>query len=220
MGKPMENRSKAATLASARGFLFSLTILCLVGAGAWFGYVQFFTKGLQHLPAKVCEDTVDRKLVTQVLPSARSAEESSRRRHSGEDLEFYCHVDTSGDSSLLGETRVRAVSKGDWLKSYQEGKDIDHYVRASFGDIEALASRDSEYAAIYVPCTPQPTNNAASDRAVITRVFVSGASKEAGVALRQTLTDIAYQLTEHVYKIAECQEIRNFPSQLPRYQGQ
>ncbi|GHI04450.1 hypothetical protein [Streptomyces cellostaticus] len=35
--------------------------------------------------------------------------------------------------------------------------------------------------------------------------------------LRQALTDFAYQLTQHAYKLAECKDSRGFPKELPRY---
>ncbi len=151
MDKANPSQEKAATWASAKGFFVGLTVLCVAGAAVWFGYVQFFTKGLDHLPAKVCDGTVERDTVKQVLPSARSAEEGSKRQSSGEDLTFYCHVDTSGDASLWGEARIRPLSRADWLESYQESGDGSRLSRASVDGIEALARSDDKYAAVYVP---------------------------------------------------------------------
>ncbi|MGW2720335.1 hypothetical protein [Streptomyces sp. NPDC001492] len=214
-----ENRGPKATRHGAKGLLFSLTALSLAGVGIWFGYVQFFTKGLEHLPSKICGGTVERGMVIQVLPSARSAEEGSKRQNAGDDFTFYCHVVTSGDSSLWGEARVRPVSKTDWIKSYRGNGGDNQIIRTSVDGIEAVAQLDTEHAEVYVPCVPPavPSYNASEDYAVITTVEADGDVKATGTALRQTLTDIAYQLTKHTYKLAECQDPRDFPEELPRY---
>ncbi|MGW6927181.1 hypothetical protein ACWGA9_38960 [Streptomyces sp. NPDC054950] len=45
-----------------------------------------------------------------------------------------------------------------------------------------------------------------------------GDSRASGAALRQAVTDFAYQLTKHAYELAECQARRTLPEELPRYQ--
>ncbi|MEU0344691.1 hypothetical protein ABZ092_38630 [Streptomyces bobili] len=216
-----ENKEQAAFRASAKGFLFSLTVLCLAGVAVWFGYMQFFTKGLEHLPAKVCEGTVERETVVDVLPHARSAEEGSDQHNSGDNLTFYCHVVTSGDSSLWGRAQIRPVSKDKWLASYRDSGGDNRIIRVSVNGIEAVAQLDPENttAGVYVPCVPPvvPSYNTPEAYAVITEVSVGGDTKATGGALRQALTDVAYRLTEHAYELAECKDSRNFPEDLPRY---
>lgn len=89
------------------------------------------------------------------------------------------------------------------------------------GDIEALAQVGTHAAtsSVYVPCAPPgvPKYNASEPYAVVSQVSISGPAKAKGVPLRQTLTDIAYQLTQHAYKLAECKNHRDFPRALPRY---
>ncbi|MFI8238826.1 hypothetical protein ACIF83_16400 [Streptomyces sp. NPDC085866] len=217
------SKKRAVVEYSAKNFLLSLAGLCLAGLVVWFGYVQFFTKGLEHLPVTMCENTVERDQVVQVLPQARSAEEASMHQNAGDDFTFYCHVVTSSASSLWGETRVRPVSKADWLESYRGSGGDKRIIRASADGIEAVAQLDPEdgVAAVYVPCAPPavPSSDASEDYAVITEVSVRTYEdpKATGTALGQTLTDIAYQLTEHAYKLAECKESRDFPAKLPRY---
>ena len=214
-----ETRAPKETRHGAKWFLFSLTALCLAGVSIWFGYVQFFTKGLEHLPSKLCEGAVERNLVVQVLPSTRSAEEGAKHQNSGDDLTFYCHVDTSGDSSIWSEARVRPISEADWIASYRGSGGDNGIIRSSADDIQAVAQPDTEQAEVYVPCTPPAvsSSNTSEDYAVITRVEAAGEVKETGTALRQTLTDIAYQLAKHAYKLAECQGTHDFPQELPRY---
>lgn len=213
-----ENRESTSTRYNAKGLLLSLTVLCLVGVAAWFMYAQFFTKGLERLPAKICEGAVERDTVIQVLPAARSAEEGARRGNSGNDQVFSCHVSTSDDSSLLGRSWVRPVSKADWLASYGGSGGNNQVIHKSVGGIEALAQLDTEQAAVYVPCVSSAlsSGDASDDYAVITSLEAGGDLKETGTALRQSLTDIAYQLTKHAYKLAECEGPRDFPEELPR----
>ncbi|MFE7277466.1 hypothetical protein [Streptomyces sp. NPDC057623] len=215
-----ENRESTSTRYNAKGLLLGLTALCLAGVAVWFAYAQFFTKGLERLPSKICEGTVERDTVTQVLPSARSAEEGSKRGNPGDDQVFSCHVATSGDSSLLGRSWVRPVSKADWLESYGGSGGNSQVIRTSVGGIEALAQLDTEQAAVYVPCVSPAlsSGDASDDYAVITRLEAGGDLKATGAALRQNLTDIAYQLTKHAYKLAKCQGSRDFPEELPRYE--
>lgn len=214
-----ENRAPKETKHGAKLPLFRLAALCLAGVSIWFGYVQFFTKGLEHLPAKLCEGAVERDLVVQVLPSARSAAAGAKRQNSGDDLTFYCHVDTSGDSSIWSEARVRPVSEAEWIASYRGSGGDNGIIHSSADGIQAVAQLDTQQAEVYVPCTPPtvPSYNSSEDYAVITRVVTAGEVKATGTALRQTLTDIAYQLAKHAYKLAECQGTHDFPRELPRY---
>ncbi|MFE0389441.1 hypothetical protein ACFW1F_36065 [Streptomyces bungoensis] len=161
-----------------------------------------------------------RDTVKEVLPSARSADSGSDIRGSGDDLHLWCHVDTSDDSWLSGEARVQPASRAEWLDYYGPSGG-QRVIRVSVGDIEALAQVGTHAAtsSAYVPCAPPgvPKYNASEPYAVVSQVSISGPAKAKGVPLRQTLTDIAYQLTQHAYKLAECKDHRDFPQELPRY---
>ncbi|GGL11936.1 hypothetical protein GCM10010094_86090 [Streptomyces flaveus] len=69
-------------------------------------------------------------------------------------------------------------------------------------------------------CAPPvvPSYNASAAYAVITEVSIGGDAKATGATLRQTLPDVAYRLTEHAYKLAECKAPRDFSEELPRYE--
>jgi hypothetical protein len=54
---------------------------------------------------------------------------------------------------------------------------------------------------------------------VVGEAWLHGPAKAKGVALRQALTDFAYQVTQHAYASAECKAPRNFPKELPRYES-
>ncbi|MFF2509679.1 hypothetical protein [Streptomyces sp. NPDC058086] len=72
---------------------------------------------------------------------------------------------------------------------------------------------------MYVPCAPPgvPSYNASQPYAVVGEARI-GPAKATGVPLRQALTDFAYQLAKHAYKLAECKDPRGFPEELPRYE--
>ncbi|MFF2212532.1 hypothetical protein [Streptomyces antibioticus] len=214
-----ENREWIATKESAKGFFFCLAVLCLAGGAAWFGYVQIFTKGLERLPAKVCDGAVDRDVVIRALPKTRSAEESATRQGVGQDLHFSCQVYTSGEPFLTGWVDVERASPQAWLRYY--GADVgDDAVRVSVDGIEALAKLNaSGRASVYIPCAPKGVQADESSRpyAIIAEANVIAAEEEAGAAVRQAVTDVAYQLAKHSYKLVECQAPRGFPDELPRY---
>ncbi|MBN0045291.1 hypothetical protein JS756_14465 [Streptomyces actuosus] len=193
--------------------LVGFALLCVAG---WYGYVQFFTRGLETLPARVCDGAVERDLVVQALPPSRDARERAVNSSTSEDFTWNCRVVTSGDSVLWGQTHLSPVSKVDWVKGHN-----GRIVRAAVGDIEALAEIDTEEAAVYVPCTPRSEllRNSSPNYAVLTSMSVGGDTKAKGALLLQILTDIAYEQAKHAYGLAECQGHRDFPSELPRYQS-
>ncbi|WP_328768275.1 hypothetical protein [Streptomyces sp. NBC_00286] len=206
---------------SAKSFAISLMVLCLAGTAAWFGYIQIFTKGLERLPTKVCDRAVERDLVIRTLPRTRTAEEGSSKRHEGEDLTFSCHVYTSADSILSGMARVEDASTQQWLNHYGASTDGDA-VRVSAVGVEALAQLDSGsgISSVYVPCVPRGSRakEANESYAIITEASVIGDGRASGAALRQAVTDFAYQLTQHTYELAECRDPRTLPDKLPRYE--
>ncbi|MFF8973218.1 hypothetical protein [Streptomyces sp. NPDC014995] len=216
MDKSTWSRERIATWESGRGFLLCLVVLSLLGGATWL----FFIKGLYLLPDEMCEGTLERGTVTRVLPQARSAEDGSDRRGAGSDFTFSCYVTTSNDSSLSGQARVQPVSSEKWLASYRGSGGDNRFVRVSLDGIEALARLDTGNAAVYVPCDPPvvPSYNASEDYAVTTEASVSGDTKATGTALRQLLTDVAYELAEHAYQRAGCRQTVDFPEELPRYE--
>ncbi|WP_225840071.1 hypothetical protein [Streptomyces sp. NK08204] len=182
---------------------------------------MFLNKGLYLLPDKMCEGTLQRDMVKQVLPNARSADSGSYSQGAGSDLSFGCHVSTTNHSWLSGKARVQPASPKEWLEYYRNPGDQNRIVRVSVGKIEALTQIDSsgDTASVYMPCTPPsvPEYNASESYAVVGEAWIKGPARVKGVPLGQTLTDFAYQLTQHAYKLAECKGARDFPEELPRY---
>lgn len=203
---------------NARVILLFLVVLGLFCGGGW----AFLNKGLYVLPDKMCEGTLKRDTVKQVLPKARSADSGSDVQGSGSGLSFWCHVNTSNDSSLSGEARVQPVSREQWISDYRQFGGQHQIIRVSAGDMEALAQIDpsADTSSVYVPCVPSglPERDASRPYAVIGESRIYGSAKVTGVPLRQALTDFAYQLSRHAYELAECKGHRNFPAQLPRYE--
>ncbi|MFH9554362.1 hypothetical protein [Streptomyces sp. NPDC017435] len=217
MDKSMWSRERMATWKSGKGLALCLVVLSLLGGATWL----FFIKGLYLLPEKMCEGTLERSVVTKVLPNARSVDNGSHSRGVGDNLSFSCYVTTSNDSSLSGEARVQSSSSEEWLKRYQENSGQKTVIRVSLGNIEALAQINSKSgtSSVYVPCTPPvvPEHNASEPYAVIGEARVDGSAEIGGGPLRQTLTDFAYRLTRHAYELAECKDAGAFPEELPRY---
>lgn len=211
MERSQTSRTKVILL-----FFVALGLFC--GAG-WL----FLNKGLYLLPDKMCEGTLKRDMVKQVLPRAQSADSGSDSQGAGDNLSFWCHVTTSDDVSLSGEARVQSVSQQQWLDNYRESG-ARHVIHVSVGDIEGLAQIDpgTDTSSVYVPCVPPavPSYNASEPYAVIGETRVYGSAKATGVPLRQALTDFAYQLSKRAYKLAECKAPRDFPAELPRYKDQ
>ncbi|MCX4435899.1 hypothetical protein [Streptomyces mirabilis] len=183
----------------------------------------FLNKGLYLLPGKMCEGTLERGMVKSVLPSARSADSGSHNQGAGYDLTFWCHVTTTNDSSISGEARVQPTSREKWLAYYRGSGSQNRIIRVSVGEIEALAQvdPDADTSSVYVPCAPPgvPSYNASQPYAVVGEARTHGPAKATGVPLRQALTDFAYQLAKHAYKLAECKDPRDFPKELPRYEN-
>ncbi|MFE9678621.1 hypothetical protein ACFYO5_31685 [Streptomyces sp. NPDC006259] len=217
MEKPTWSPEKLATWNTGRGFLLCLVVLSLLGGAAWI----FLIKGLYLLPEEMCDGTLKRSMVTQLLPQARSAKDGSDRRGTGDDFSFSCYVTTSNDSSISGQVDIRPISKDEWVKNYQGDGEDHSTVRISAKGVEAVAqlNADSPAAGVYVSCIPPviPSYNASKPYAVVTEVTVAGDTKATGSGLRQALTDIAYRLTKHAYELAECKDSHHFPEDLPRY---
>ncbi|MFF4591315.1 hypothetical protein [Streptomyces sp. NPDC001388] len=221
MDKSTWSRERIATYESGKGLLICLVALSLLGGVTWL----FFIKGLYLLPEKMCQGTLERSVVTRVLANARSAHEGSDSRGVGENLHFSCYVTTSNDSGISGEARVQPVSSEEWLTHYEEKTGGQKkVVHVTLGDIEALAQIDDSEgtSSVYIPCRPPavPEYNASEPYGIYGEARVEGSAKITGGPLRQTVTDFAYQLTRRAYELAECKDTRDFPAELPRYQGE
>ncbi|MFF3917032.1 hypothetical protein ACFYZB_26780 [Streptomyces sp. NPDC001852] len=182
----------------------------------------YFIKGLYLLPDKVCDGAVQRDIVVRTLPRARTADEWADQGGTGRRSSFACRVSTSGDSILSGQVDLRESSKAAWVDSYGSLA-ASRIVRASKDGVEALAQMDDGRgsASVYIPCAPTDLeeSNASHAYALIADADVTGKSRATGAELRQDLTDFAYQLTKHAYKLAECEGFRGFPEKLPRYEN-
>lgn len=206
---------------SGRRFIASLLGLGLAGTGIGFAVHYALTSGLERLPDRMCEGVLAQSTVKEALPKARSADTGSRAYGAGADLEFWCYVNTSGDSALSGRVRVQPLSQKEWLKYYRGAGGRNRVIRVSADDMEAVArvGPDETTTSVYVPCAPPgvPSYNASEPYAVVAETRVDGAAGAEGVPLRQTLTDFAYRLSRHAYELAECKAQRDFPAELPRY---
>ncbi|MFH9572158.1 hypothetical protein [Streptomyces sp. NPDC017230] len=222
----VEGKRKFFSLAyDAKGFILSLAFLALLGGVGWFGYAQIFTKGLERLPAKICDGAADRGHAADLLPSARSAsvtaEGEDGRKEDG-DFVFSCQISTSNDSLLSGSVRMGEVSVEDWVSRYRPYSDSE-VVRVSVDRVSALAQLDEEYgtSSVYVPCFSEGAGLGDSGglHALVARAHVIGESRLTGAELRQAVTDFAYQLTKRAYALGECEPGVDFPERLPRYES-
>ncbi len=211
------SRTQPATWSSVKAFFLIMLIIGLFCGTGW----AFLNKGLYLLPNKMCDGTLERDTVKQVLPKARSADSGFDSQGAGGNLTFWCHVTTSNDSILSGKAQVEPVSRDKWLEYYQGSGKRNQLIRVSVGNIEALARIDSSAntSSVYVPCAPPsvPSYNSYQPYAVVGETWIDKPANTKGMPLRQTLTDFAYQLAQHAYKLAECKEPRDFPKELPRY---
>ncbi|WP_157878566.1 hypothetical protein [Streptomyces chattanoogensis] len=191
----------------------------LLGAGV-FGFLEFFTKGLDRLPAKVCHGAVDREIAASALPDTRKAYEGGKSDPSGETFTSTCYVKTSSNfisegSIISGEAELGDATSTSWSNRFTasgNGKKFE----ASSGGIKAISY--PERSSIYVPCTPpgKKKEQARQAYALIVEARTIGETRVTGTPLRQAITDFAYQLARHAYKVGECQEPRKFPAELPR----
>ncbi|MFJ9034181.1 hypothetical protein ACIRQP_38130 [Streptomyces sp. NPDC102274] len=191
-----------------------VALVCtLLGAGV-FGYLEIFTKGLDKLPAKVCDGAIDRKTAASALPDTRKAlERGVLHTTSGGDFMFSCYVKTnSQDSIISGEAETHDASVENWSDAAESRP--ENAIKASAGNVEAITWPDR--VTIYVPCTPPGKNKkkALESHALIAEARTIGDTRATGAPLRQAITDFAYQLIKHAYKAGKCQEAQEFPDEL------
>ncbi|MEU8654010.1 hypothetical protein [Streptomyces sp. NPDC048737] len=195
------------------------TATLALAIGAWFSYQEFFTKGLDNLPSRVCDEGVERDTVRRVLPDTRSAEEGADINGSGDSFIFSCRIYTANDSILSGEAKIQDSSQKTWEKYYKSygGEPKGATVQTSSDGIYALAKED--FASVYTPCVPNESrsDDASQEYALVTEVRVIGESRTTGIDLHQALTDFAYQITRRAYSLGDCQSPQDFPEKLPRF---
>ncbi|MDR6980575.1 hypothetical protein J2X68_007315 [Streptomyces sp. 3330] len=188
-------------------------------AGSWISYQQLFTKGLDHLPAEVCDGAARRDTVIRLLPDTRSAEEDGETHGAGDTFMFGCHVYAGDDSLLSGEVKIQDSSRQAWETYYKSygGPSQGSAEQTSASGIYALSR--GKFASIYVPCVPSGSNpdDASQAYALISEVRVIGESRASGLGLHQALTDFAYELTRHAYDLGKCENGQSFPDKLPRW---
>ncbi|MEV8405506.1 hypothetical protein AB0R12_06775 [Streptomyces niveus] len=203
--------------AETKKSLIVVAVCIALTGGGFFGYQQIFTKGIDRLPAKPCAGAVDRSIVADALPAARTADERGKITESvNNQFTFWCYVRTE-DSTVSGEAKSGFATEEVWRQSYQGQRDGDP-VSVSVGEVKAIGLEN--LATVYVPCTPPQQADYKVERthSLTANVRTIGESRVQGVALRQVLMDFAYQLTKHAYKIGKCKEARDFPDRLPRIQ--
>ncbi|MFD3357034.1 hypothetical protein [Streptomyces fradiae] len=188
--------------------------IVLAAVGGVFGYSEIFTKGIDRLPDRPCGGAVARDLVTQALPSSRTAEERGRMVPTSKDLAFYCSVSTD-DSTLSGEVRGTDSSVGTW-RDHFAGPLAGTSVEVVAADVRAIST--PKLATVYVPCTlPQHKKGSAAEAYSLTaEARTIGPTRAKGDELRQVVADFAYQLLRHAYEAGGCKEARDFPDALPR----
>ncbi|WP_159043085.1 MULTISPECIES: hypothetical protein [unclassified Streptomyces] len=187
---------------------------CVLMAGAVFGYVEVFTKGIDRLPERPCGGAVDRGLAADALPSAGKAEERGRlNTRSDGDFLFACYVRTA-DSTISGEAQTGGATEAEWREAHRSDLG-EGAVQVSEGGVRALALPTVAW--VYVPCTPRRfTEKTRRPHSLTVEARTIGETGLHGDALRQVVLDFAYQLARHSYGAGECQEQRKFSEELPR----
>lgn len=203
-----------AAPARRRTLLLRAGAAVVVAAILAFSYVTLFHSGLNRLPERPCEGGVERDTAAAALPDARAAYERGVQHESGDDFKYFCYVKTSSGSIISGEAEVGRGTYETWPVR-QSLKDTPAVEVAAPG-VRALATENSAF--VFVPCTPR--NEKKHPKLPPLGLFVQARTVDdtrvEGAELRQLVTDFAYQLTKHTSKLADCQEPRIFPAQLPR----
>ncbi|WP_329075694.1 hypothetical protein [Streptomyces niveus] len=204
--------------AETKKSLIVVAVCIVLAVGGFFGYQQIFTKGIDRLPAKPCAGAVDRSIVADALPAARTAEERGKitTTSASNQFTFWCYV-SAGDSIISGEAESGFATEEGWRESYSSKVDGDP-VSVSAGEVKVIAL--DNLASVYIPCTPprQAEYKVERTHSLVSDVRTIGESRVQGVALRQALMDFAYQLTKHAYRVGKCKDARDFPDELPRIQ--
>lgn len=221
-----ETEEKAIQLHTGRNIFIGLLLIAVVGGG----FFLFFNKGLYMLPDKVCDSSVDRGLAIRTLPLTRAAHHRTGQYRTGADFQYFCFVSTSSGSRMEGNVSIQDASDSEWADDH--GPLAGHrVVKTSKEGIRALAQigedANDSHASVYVACTTPldpygldgTTDTKPHTYALVTDADVLGKTSATGSELRQNLTDFAYQIARHAYKLAKCQEPRHFPEQLPRYKS-
>lgn len=195
--------------------LLSIGAGCLLLAGGFAGYRFLFTNGLDELPHQVCSGAVDREIAIRALPPSRSAEEGDRSGTPGQHFFYSCYIYAGDDSTISGEAQASDSSVATWVNFYKGKRGGDKLVRVGQGPVQAL-SLPGGLVSVYVPCTPPRTDpgEAVQSYALVTEARTIGETRAKGEDLRQAVTDFAYAITKHAYRVGECQEHISFPANL------
>lgn len=191
-------------------------LICIILGLGVFGYLEIFTKGLERLPAKVCDGAVDREIAADALPDTRKALERGKMLTTWNGFTFACYVKVgSQDSIISGEAKTADASEATW-RTRTEGDGEGKEVKMPSGQVEIISWRDQ--AEVYIPCVPpgKKKEKALQSYSLITQARTIGETRIKGDQLRQAITDFAYQTARHAYKIGGCQERQEFPDELPR----
>ncbi|MDI3407654.1 hypothetical protein [Streptomyces cavernicola] len=181
---------------------------CLVGAavfgGAFFAYQELLLSGIEDLPGKPCKGAVERSTASDILPSAREVEESSRQRIEDGTYYFHCNLTTSSGSILSATVNTRDVTTTSWEKYYRNQQDGEPS-RISKNNIAALSwPRET---ITYMPCTPigAKKSEASQGYSLVVEVMIVGEAKEPGTILRHNLNEFAFQAANYAKRTAQCQ---------------
>lgn len=83
------------------------------------GYQQIFTKGIDRLPEKPCAGAVDRSIVADALPAARTADKRGKITESVNNrFTLWCYVRTE-DSTVSGEAESGFATEEIWRQPCQ-----------------------------------------------------------------------------------------------------
>ena len=194
---------------------------CLLLTGGFTGYHFLFTNGLEKLPHEVCSGAVDRETAVRALPPSRSAEEGDRSGSPGQHFFFSCYIYSGDESTLSGESQASDSSVATWMDFYKGKRGGDKLVRIRKGPVQAL-SLPGGLVSVYVPCTPPRTDpgEAVQSYSLITEARTIGETRAKGEELRQAVTDFAYAITKHAYRVGECQERISLPANLSDVESQ
>ncbi|GAA3621826.1 hypothetical protein ACLIYM_18555 [Streptomyces fenghuangensis] len=202
----MKKESKDALLVTA--------LIAGISVSGFLGYREVFLDGVEDLPERVCDATVDNSIAARVLPDTRKVTVQTSQGRPGDDIIFSCSLTTEEESILFARAEMMKSSQESWRNYHADNKDGKPIDLA--GGIEATSwPRD---ATIYIPCTPPyPEGGAGSQPYALTvTAGMFSESRASGDELRQAIVDIGFQVAERAYEVAECKEETDFPPRPPR----
>ncbi|MGW0734193.1 hypothetical protein [Streptomyces sp. NPDC002851] len=208
----------AAKSKRTRRVLIGVLLLAVLGVALPFGYHKIFRSGIDNLPEQPCDGAVMKTTAVEILPTARDVSESSRSTAPGRRFTFNCALTTSDDSILSAWVSSYDSSAETAWKFYSQNIRNQGKPVSVPGNIEARSW--SRQTVVYLKCTPPDMDpeDAVEAYSLAVESKIVGESKIHGKALRQALTDFAFQAAEHSFRLAECQEHIKFPKNPPALQ--